>query len=379
MIYLDNSATTEVSESAAKKMQIAAQQVWGNPSSLHEPGLAAARLVNESRENILAALGVKDKRAGKLIFCGSGTEANNLAIFGTAYAKKHPPKKRIITDDSQHPSVLAPLKRLEENGFEIIRIPTAGGRLDTDMLVSAVNDNTILVTVMLVNNETGSRYDIERAFRSAKAVNPNVVCHTDAVQGFMKIKFTPESTGADLITLSGHKLHAPKGIGALYISQDILRAKKIIPWILGGGQEDGYRSGTENVPAIAAFGEAVKANFNIDAVESVRKRILSNISPEIRPNIPAIYAPHIISLTLPGIKSETAMHFLSSRGIYVSNGSACSSRSRHMSSTLLSYGLSKKETDCTIRVSLCGKESLEDADAFCDAVNECVRKIIRIK
>lgn len=379
MIYLDNSATTVVSAAALNKMEIAAAEIWGNPSSLHNAGLAAGRLTEEARNNILSSLGVNDKNTGSLIFCGSGTEANNLAVFGTAYAKTNTRRKRIITDNSQHSSVAAPLSRLEQNNFEIIRIPTIGGKLDADMLAESVNSDTVLVTVILVNNETGARYDVENAFKKVKTINPNTVCHTDAVQAFKKIKFTPDSLNADLISVSGHKLHAPKGIGALYIAGNIIKSKKIIPIILGGGQEAGFRSGTENVPAIAAFGEAVKASYNIESIIKTREYLLLHLPDEIKVNIPAVYVPHIISLTLPRIKSETMLHFLSAQGICVSNGSACSSRSGHVSPVLISFGLTKLQADCTIRVSLCGNESLSDIDVFINALKNGIESLIRIK
>ncbi|MHB1153259.1 MAG: cysteine desulfurase family protein [Eubacteriales bacterium] len=379
MIYLDNSATTVVSAEAAYKMRIAAEDIWGNPSSIHNMGLAAGRLIEEARTNILSSLGVNDKNTGCLIFCGSGTEANNLAVFGTAYAKTNTRRKRIITDNSQHSSVAAPLRRLEQNNFEIIRIPTIGGKLDTDMLIESVNEDTVLVTVILVNNETGARYDVENAFKRVKAINPKIVCHTDAVQAFKKIKFTPESLHTDLISVSGHKLHAPKGIGALYIKDNIIKSKKIIPIILGGGQETGFRSGTENVPAIAAFGEAVKASYDLESVIKIREYLLLRLPDEIKANIPAVYVPHIISITLPRIKSETMLHFLSAHGICVSNGSACSSHGGHVSPVLTSFGLTKLQADCTVRVSLCGTESLSDIDVFIDTLKDGIKSLIRIK
>lgn len=379
MIYLDNSATTVVSSAALNKMEIAAAEIWGNPSSIHSAGLAAGRLTEEARTNILSSLGVNNKNTGRLIFCGSGTEANNLAVFGTAYAKNNTRRKRIITDNSQHQSVAAPLSRLEQNNFEIIRIPTIGGKLDLDMLAEAVNSDTVLVTVILVNNETGARYDVENAFKRVKAINPDTVCHTDAVQAFKKIKFTPELLHADLISISGHKLHAPKGIGALYIANNIIKSKKIIPIILGGGQETGFRSGTENVPAISAFGEAVKASYNSESVIKTREYLLSHLPDEIKVNLPAVYSPHIISLTLPRIKSETMLHFLSEHGICVSNGSACSSHSGHVSPVLISFGLTKLQADCTIRVSLCGTESLSDIDVFINTLEDGIKSLIRIK
>ncbi len=379
MIYLDNSATTVISNPAMRKMQEAAAEIWGNPSSVHAFGMAAGHILEEARKNILSALGIHDKNSGRLVFCGSGTEANNLAVFGTAYAKANLRRKRIITDDSQHPSVISPLDRLGQENFEIIRIRTSNGRIDTEMLEKAVNADTILVTVMLVNNETGARYDVENVFTLVKKINPAAVCHTDAVQAFKKIKFSPDSLHADLVSISGHKIHAPKGIGALYITDHMVRSKKIIPVIYGGGQEDGFRSGTENIPGIAAFGEAVKAEFDTEAVFAIRQHLLSHLPDDILVNIPDVFAPHIISLTLPRIKSETMTRFLSESNIYISNGSACSSHSGRVSPALLSFGLTKAQADCTVRVSLCGRESFTDIDFFIDVLSRGLKSLIRTK
>ncbi len=377
MIYLDNSATTRVSDAAAEKMLYAARECWGNPSSLHEFGLSAERLLSEARANVMSALGAKS-REHTLVFTSSGTEANNLALFGVANAKKRPVKKRIITDNSQHASVMRPLERLEEQGIEIVYVSTKGGRLDTDEIVDAIDENTIMLSLMLVNNETGAIYDVASAFSKAKRKNPNIVTHTDAIQGFKKIPFTVKSLSADLISVSGHKLHAPKGIGALLISNDVIKAKKIIPVTLGGGQEGNWRSGTESVPLAAAFGEAVKEDFNAANAASMRQRIIDALPESIRANVPHTPAPHILSLTLPHIKSETMLHFLSARGIYVSSGSACSSHG-HASGALESFGIESKEADCTIRVSLSGEESDDEIDTFIAALAEGVDSLIRIK
>lgn len=377
MLYLDNSATTPVSAAAAEKMLMAATQLWGNPSSLHSAGLAAEKLLNEARANVLSALGIRDKNAGKLIFCSSGTEANNLALFGTAYAKKNNRPKRIVTDDSQHSSVREPLRKLEEEGFEVVRLSTKGGVIDPDELAAAINENTILVSIMTVNNETGACYDIRQAFSLVKRLNPNAVTHTDAVQGFMKIPF--QASCADLITVSGHKLHAPKGSAALFIAAPVLKAKKIVPIILGGGQEEGFRSGTENVPGFCALGEAVKTPFPAENAALCRQYLLAHLPERITPNLPATPAPHILSLTLPGIRSETMLHFLSAKEIYVSSGSACSSHSKHVSSALVSFGLTDAQADCTIRISLSGEETTADMDVLIAALQEGIDSLVAAK
>ena len=258
-VYLDNSATTEVSPEAAKKAREAMELVWGNPSSLHSRGLDAERLVLEARENILRSLGITDRSAakfGRLVFTGSGTEADNLAIFGTAYAKAQSRGGRIITTDSEHPAVLESCKALESEGFDVVYIRSRGGVLDMEQYMNALTPRTVIVSIMAVNNETGAAYDIKSAFDAAHKLSPDIVTHTDAVQAYSHIPFSPDRLGADLVTISGHKIHAPKGTGALIIRAELLKAKRIVPILRGGGQENGLRSGTENVPGIAGFGAA---------------------------------------------------------------------------------------------------------------------------
>lgn len=376
MLYLDNSATTIVSEAAAKKMLEAATVVYGNPSSLHDTGIAAARMLKEARERIFSALGAKD---GELIFTGSGSEANNLALFGVSCAKPRNAGGRIITDDSQHPSITEPLNRLASQGFEIVRIPTIGGKIDEAALLDAVTERTIMVTVMTVNNETGAIYDVGELFRAVKRKNPAVVTHTDAVQAFMKLPFTPASLRADLISISGHKVHAPKGIGALYATPEIIKNKKLVPYILGGGQENGFRSGTENVPGAAAFGEAVLTPFNRENCALRYSQLAENLPDGVRLNRPVKPSTHILSLTVERVKSETLLHFLSSRGIAVSSGSACSSHHGEKNRVLSAFGLDNRRADCTIRVSLGGEESESDISALLEGLDAAVKTLIHIR
>ena len=384
MIYLDNSATTEISLSAKKKM-IEAMEAYGNPSSTHRAGIEAHRLLDEARENVGAALGVGRINPENLIFTGSGSEANNTAILGSVYAKEKRRANRIITTDSEHPSVENVMKKLEKEGFEVIRISTKGGRVDESEFLSALDEKTLLVSMMLVNNETGAVYDIKKLFAATKRKNPEIVTHCDAVQGFMKVPFTPKALSADLVSISAHKIHGPKGVGALYISPEIIKAKKIIPYIIGGGQESGYRSGTENIVGIAGFGVAAKEsreNFatNIQKIVTLRdyceKAVLK---AGARPNIPeGARAPHVLSVTLPDIKSETMLNFLSGKGICISAGSACSAHSKKMSGTLLSFGLTPHEADCTVRVSFSEFNSESDIDAFCRVLEEGINSLVRI-
>ena len=383
-IYLDNSATTPLDERVMEKMS-EAMRIYGNPSSLHSAGLAAEKIVSHSRAEIFASLGVRGAKKENLIFTASGTEANNLALFGVAYAKSRRAKTKIITTDSEHPSISEPLKRLEADGFTVVRIPTVGGALDLGALEAALDKNVLMASFMLVNNETGALYDLKRAFAMIKRACPDAVTHVDAVQGFLKVKFTPAMLGADLVSISSHKIHGPKGVGALYIHPDIIRAKKIVPVTLGGGQESGFRSGTENTVGIAGFGEAARLgredfDRNTAHIASLRESLIEKLSAlEVRLNIPAVCAPHVVSVTLPNIKSETMLHFLSSKGIYVSSGSACSSHSAGASPTLLSYGLSSSDADCTIRVSLSRMNTPDDMETLANALCEGISTLVRIK
>ena len=255
-VYLDNSATTPISD-AARAALLSAIDNFGNPSSLHSLGQASEALIKDARESILGSLGAR-RGQGTLTFTSCGTEATSLAIFGCAYAKKRRETTRILTTDSEHPATLKALEALADDGFEIVKIPTVRGVLDMDILRQALDKKIFLASFMLVNNETGALYSVAEAFALIKSKYPDAITHCDAIQAFMRVRFTPQSLKADIISISGHKVHAPKGIGALYISSELIKAKKIVPFLKGGGQESGMRSGTENVTGIAAFGASVK-------------------------------------------------------------------------------------------------------------------------
>ncbi len=386
-IYLDNSATTRICPEALAAYVEVSETHWGNPSSLHSRGVDAEGIMREVREDVKASIGAT---AGEVIFTSGGTEANNLAILGRALSKPRFARGgKIITTAGEHASVSHPIAHLAERGFRMVEIPTVGGRLDMDALVREMTPDVILVTMMLVNNESGAIYDLAAVSRLMKRVSPDGVLHVDATQAYMKIPFTVSSLGADMVTLSSHKIEGPKGIGALWVSPDMIRTRGITPEILGGGQEGGMRSGTENVPGIAAFGAAVRyrrRNFREHAAHltALRERLLSSLSKtsalaEVKANIPPTAAPHIVSLTLPRIKSETMLHFLSSEGVYVSSGSACSSHDAHISSAMLSFGLSTREADTTIRVSFGTQNTVEDVDAFVDLLAAGVQNLIRLR
>ena len=383
-IYLDNSATTPLSEASRKKIY-EMTEIYGNPSSLHSIGQSAEKTVAEARKIILSALGVR-AREGELIFTSCGTEATALAILGSAHAKQRREALRILTSDSEHPSVQKNLEALEKEGFEIVRIPTKSGILDLDAIEASLDKKIFLASFMLVNNETGAVYKVEEAFARIKSKYPEAITHCDAVQGFMKIPFTPAGLKADLVTVSGHKLHAPKGVGALYISADMLKKKKITPFLLGGGQESGMRSGTENTIGIAAFGASV-ADISERAHEcrerfaelySYASERISSLGIKInRPS--GEYASHILNVTLPNIKSETVLHFLSAYGVFVSSGSACSSHSSTPSGTLISFGLTPAQADCSLRISFSEYNTKEDVDALYESLKSALARLVRIK
>ena len=383
-IYLDNSATTPLSAAARNKIAEVAD-IYGNPSSLHSMGQSAEKVIREARESILSALGVR-AREGELIFTSCGTEASALAILGSAHAKERRDALRILTTDSEHPSVERNILSLEKEGFEIVKIPTKSGILDLDALCAALDKKIFMASFMLVNNETGAIYNIAEAFSKIKAKYPEAITHCDAVQGFMKIPFTPSSLKADLVTVSGHKLHAPKGVGALYISADMIKKRKISPFLLGGGQENGMRSGTENTIGIAAFGAAVadiksRATENREHFAELYSYAAEKIEAlGIRINRPVgNHAHHIINVTIPNIKSETVLHFLSADGVFVSSGSACSSHSKTPSGTLIAFGLTPSEADSSLRISFSEYNTKDDIDALCESLKSALDRLVRIK
>ena len=384
-IYLDNSATTALCDAAKAKL-VETMETFGNPSSLHPAGQAARKLVEEARREVASSLGLRGPvRPEQLIFTSCGSEADNLAIFGTAYAKERRRGGRIITTDSEHSGVEKAMQALEADGFEVIRIPTRGGKLDWKVYEDALNARTFLVSMMMVNNETGAMYDVKRAFAMAKAQKPDIVTHTDAVQGYLKCRFTPDAIKADLVTISGHKIHAPKGVGALYVSAAALKRRDIVPTLLGGGQEGGFRSGTENVLGIVAFGAAAKygfANLNTHLPHLLQLRNYAEEKLSALPvklHVPTgARAPHILSLSLPDIKSETMVHALSESGICVSGGSACSTHSKKLSRALLAFGATENETECALRISFSHYNTTEDVDALVEALAVNVEKLVKI-
>lgn len=376
MYYFDNSATTRPSKAVIAAMAEAMEECWGNPSSLHTLGYEAEKKLTQARREILKGLNVRDSKA-ELIFTASGTEADNLALMGCMHAKEKNKGKKLITTKAEHPAVLRAAEQLEKEGFEVVYLACPNGKLDTEGYINALDKNTVMVSIMAVNNEVGTVNDLKKFFTLAKAVSPDIVTHSDAVQAFMKIRLAPESLKCDMMTLSAHKIHGPKGIGALYVSPEIIKRKALVPYIHGGGQEKGLRSGTENLPAIVGFAEAVKAGVYPESVKELKEYIISGLDSEIKTNIPEKAAPHILNITLPDIRSETMLHFLSSKGIYVSSGSACSSNSNHANYVLPDFGLTSKEADSSIRISLDSSLTKTDADILLQALTQGIRTLVR--
>ena len=383
MIYLDNSATTPLCPEA-KEAMLAAMECFGNPSSLHANGVASANLLRESRAAIGEALGERFLADGQLIFTGSGTEASALAILGSARAKARRSASVILTTDSEHPATARNLELLEKEGFRIVKVSTRGGVLDMNTVLAHCNKDLFMVSMMLVNNETGAIYPVSDVFAAAKRANPMCICHCDAVQGFLKVPMTVKSLGADLITVSAHKIHGPKGVGALYVVQRLLKERALVPVYGGGGQEYGFRSGTENLIGAAGFAAACRV-ANAKKAEAfshtgaLSARLIKALEgSEIRVNLPQKRAPHIVNITLPDIKSETMLHFLSGKGIAVSAGSACSSRAAAPSGALIAFGLPAKEADCSLRISFSRENTEAEVDALSAALFEGLEKLVRI-
>ena len=386
-IYFDNSATTRICPEALRVYCEVSEAHFGNPSSRHARGADAERQLERARDAVRSALGTT---GGEVVFTAGGTEANNLAIMGRLRAK--PRFKRggkILTTAGEHASVSHPIDALAHEGLTVAAIPTTGGVLDLDALRREATPEVCLVSMMLVNNESGALYDLAAAAKIVHAACPEAVFHVDATQAFLKVPFTVTSLGCDLVTVSSHKIRGPKGVGALWISPAVIKNRGIAPVMLGGGQEGDLRSGTENVPAVAAFAVAVRLGLsareaNIAHLSDLRTYFIDRVQStaalsEVRLNLPPTAAPHIVSLTMPSIKSETMLHFLSSRGMYISSGSACSSHDRHLSSAMLAFGLTDREADTTVRVSFGTDNTREEIDRFLAALAEGVAGLIRTR
>ena len=371
MIYLDNAATTRVCPEAAEIAYTMMTETYGNPSSTHQAGRAAREALGKARKQVASALGC---RSEELYFTSCGSEADNWAILRGAESMKRK-GNHVITSTVEHDAVRKSFDELERLGYEVTRLdPEPDGSVSPDAVAKALRPDTILVSLMLVNNETGAVTDISAVSRAIKAAGCPALLHTDAVQGFLKVPFQAKTLGADMISISGHKIHAPKGIGALYISQQMKPASKLLPYLMGGGQESGMRAGTEALPQIAAFGAAAETGKKQQAASMERMNALRALAVDrLNAGIEGVQfigggAPHILSLSLPGYRSEVLMNFLDSRGICVSRSSACKQGRR--SHVLEAMGLPAKVIDGAIRVSFSRFTTEEEVLALCGALEE---------
>ena len=360
MIYLDNSATTKPCQAAVEAMTKALTEEWANPSALYGFGIDAARALRNARHQVAAAMGAEPDR---VFFTSGGTEADNWALLGAAkrFGKKN---KHIISTAIEHHAVLNVLKELETQGYEVTYLqPNELGQITIDALKAALRKDTLLVSIMTVNNEVGSVMPIAQMAKLTHKLCPDAIFHTDAVQGFLKIPFQAKTLGADLISVSSHKIHGPKGAGALYISP---RLKSFPPLLLGGGQENGYRSGTEAMPAIMGFAAACAAGKQTFQEDISREKALLDCLVEKLSSVEDIKingaheAPHILSLSIPGVPTQNTINILQDAGICVSAGSACAKG--HRSHTLTAMGLTPEVMDSSFRVSLSRETTAEELD-----------------
>ena len=365
--YLDNSATTRVCPEAAQAALNAMTECYGNPSSTHTKGREAKKLLDQSRAQVAALLGCQPK---ELVFTSCGSESDNWALLQGAEAMKRK-GNHILSSAVEHDAIRKSLDELEARGYTVTRLkPDHTGAISVEAVREALLPDTILVSLMLVNNETGAVTDISAVSRLLKEAGSPALLHTDAVQAFGKIPFTAKSLGADLISVSGHKLHAPKGVGALYIRSGV----RLKPFLVGGSQEEGRRAGTEALPQIAAFGTAcalAKAHLaeNAAKMAALKQNTVEQLAaaiPELR--VVETAAPHILNLSLPGFRSEVLMNFLEAREVYVSKSSACKKGAR--SHVLEAIGLDAKTIDGAIRVGLSRYTAQEDIDALCSGLIE---------
>ncbi len=370
-LYFDSAATAMPCQ-AAKAAAAHALEEYGNPSSLHGAGLAARRLVEDARAQVAKALHCQSKQ---IIFVSSGTEANNQVLFGLA-AVRQKRGNTIISTDSEHPSVEEPLKALEARGFRVARISTKSGALDEEQLKKELESPVAFVTIMGANNETGAVYDLPRVRKLMTVAGCDAPFHSDCVQAFLKTENQKYATICDLVTVSAHKIGGLKGAGALYIGPKV---RNLPAYLMGGGQENGLRSGTENVPAIAAFGAAAEAcagdTARHEKIAALRQQVIDSLEGSgILLHIPPVSLPGILHISIPGVLSSWALNALSAGGICVSAGSACSAKEKKKGNRVLSaYGLPDKEIETSLRLSFDIHNTKEECALLCEALRECAK------
>lgn len=373
--YLDNASTTRPFQSVREIMKETMDTCYGNPSSMHSKGFEAEKYIKEAKEIIASTLKAEEK---EIIFTSGGTESNNMALIGTAVANKRQ-GKHIITTRIEHASVHNPLIFLEEQGYEVTYLSVdCNGFVDLDELKKAIRKDTILVSVMYVNNEIGTCEKIQDISKIVKEANKDTLFHVDAIQGYGKYKIYPKKSGIDLLSISGHKLHGPKGVGVLYVRDKV----KIHPIIHGGGQQGNMRSGTENVPGIAGIGMAAKELYQDHAAKvahlyELKEHFIEEVSKIEGVTVNGVTgisvketAPHVVSVSFAGIRAEVLLHALEERGIYVSSGSACASNHPQLSGTLKAIGVKKELLDSTIRFSFSVTTKMEEIDYTLQVLNE---------
>ncbi len=373
MIYFDNAATTKPSKTSVDAF-VKANEIFANPSSTHFAGIQADELLRESRNIIARTIGAKDS---EIIFAPSGTYANNLAILGAARAKRRSGDHIIITD-SEHPSVHNTALSLEKEGFKVSMLKTVGGVISQDELKELITPKTILVSVMLTNNETGAIHDVQKLVRTAKSVNKNILFHSDAVQAYLKQPINVAALGVDLLSVSSHKINAFKGCGALYVKNGV----RIEPITYGGGQEKGLCCGTESVPLIYAFSASAKEKHenianNSKYVSSLKEYVSDKVKDlGCTVNTSQNTSPYILSISVAGIRSEILLNYLSGEQICVSSGSACSSKVKE-SRVLKNFGLDEKTVDTTVRISFSEYNTMEEADIFISAIESAIKSLTK--
>ena len=377
--YLDNSATTRVFPEVVDLMVKTMSEDYGNPSSMHTKGVEAEQYIKEATKTFAQILKVQEK---EIYYTSGGTESDNWALIGTAMANRRTGNHIVVTA-MEHPAVGAVADFLEKQGFDVTRLSVdEQGRIDPEKLRDAVREDTIIVSMMYVNNEIGAVQDIAALSRVIKEKNPKTYVHVDAIQAFGKYHIYPKRMGIDMLSVSSHKLHGPKGVGLLYIDDKV----KIVPIIYGGGQQKGMRSGTDNVPGIAGFGLAAKMTYDhldekIEKMYALKRRLVDGLMeiPDVHIHGMAVEegAPHIVSAAFVGVRSEVLLHTLEERGIYVSAGSACSTHKRNASPTMQAIQAPKPLTEATVRFSFSETTTEEEIDYALGVIKEIVPMLRR--